>query len=102
MRFFLQHSLACAIASRLLAAQKNMRQTEQMFTAGLLHDLGRLILFIYFPEEALEVLRHAQHTSTCLYAAEKAPGLPPCPNREIPLEPMAPAAAAGEHGVLSS
>jgi HD-like signal output (HDOD) protein len=71
MRFFLQHSLACAIASRLLAAQKNMRQTEQMFTAGLLHDLGRLILFIYFPEEVQGVLRHAQHTSTCLYAAEK-------------------------------
>jgi HD-like signal output (HDOD) protein len=71
MRFFLQHSLACAIASRLLAAQKNMRQTEQLFTAGLLHDLGRLILFIYFPEETLGVLRHAQHTSSCLYAAEK-------------------------------
>jgi HD-like signal output (HDOD) protein len=71
MRYFLQHSLGCAIASRLLAAQKNMRQTEQMFTAGLLHDLGRLILFIYFPEETLEVLRLAQQTSTCLYAAEK-------------------------------
>lgn len=71
MRFFLRHSLACAIVSRLLAAQKNMRQTEQMFTAGLLHDLGRLILFIYFPEETLEVLRYARDTSTCLYAAEK-------------------------------
>lgn len=71
MRSFLQHSLACAITSRLLAAQKNMRQTEQMFTAGLLHDLGRLVLFIYFPKEALQVLRHAHHTSACLYGAEK-------------------------------
>ena len=66
MHSFLQHSLACGIVSRLLAAQKNMRQTEQMFTAGLLHDLGRLILFIYFPEETLSVLRDALENSTCL------------------------------------
>jgi HD-like signal output (HDOD) protein len=71
MRFFLQHSLACAASSRLLAAQKNMRQTEQMFTAGLLHDLGRLILFIYFPKETLDVLRQAHHDSTCLHTVEK-------------------------------
>jgi len=71
MRSFLQHSLACGIVSRLLAAQKNMRQTEQMFTSGLLHDLGRLILFIYFPEEVLGALRHAGQHSACLYQVEK-------------------------------
>jgi HD-like signal output (HDOD) protein len=71
MPLFLQHSLACGIVSRLLAAQKNMRQTEQMFTAGLLHDFGRLITFIYFPNEALAVMRHAAKTSVCLHAAEK-------------------------------
>jgi len=71
MRFFLQHSLACGIVSRLMAAQKNMRQTEQLFTAGLLHDLGRLILFIYFPDETLGVLRHALGNATCLHTVEK-------------------------------
>jgi HD-like signal output (HDOD) protein len=71
MRFFLQHSLACGIVSRMLAAQKTMRQTEQMFTAGLLHDLGRLILFIYFPDETLGILRHSLENGTCLHTAEK-------------------------------
>jgi HD-like signal output (HDOD) protein len=42
-----------------------------MFTAGLLHDLGRLILFIHFPAEALEVLRRSRSTSACLHAVEK-------------------------------
>jgi HD-like signal output (HDOD) protein len=70
MRHFLQHSLACGTVSRLLAAQKNIRQTEQMFTAGLLHDIGRLILFIYFPDETLSVLRHALENSACLYMVE--------------------------------
>ena len=72
MKLFLQHSLACGIVSRLVTAQKSMRQTEQMFSAGLLHDLARLLLFIYFPEEMLNVLRHAQHNSTCLFMTEKA------------------------------
>jgi HD-like signal output (HDOD) protein len=71
MRSFLQHSLACGIVSRLLAAQKTMRQTEQMFTAGLLHDIGRLILFIYFPNEALSAIHHAHQGSDCLYRVEK-------------------------------
>jgi HD-like signal output (HDOD) protein len=71
MQSFLQHSLACGIMSRLLAARKSLRQTEQMFTAGLLHDLGRLILFIHFPAEALEVLRRGRSSSACLYAVEK-------------------------------
>jgi HD-like signal output (HDOD) protein len=71
MRSFLKHSLACGILSRLLAAQRTMRQTEQMFTAGLLHDIGRLILFIYFPEEALGALRQARQTSDQLCRVEK-------------------------------
>jgi HD-like signal output (HDOD) protein len=71
MRSFLQHSLGCGIVSRLLAAQKSMRQTEQMFTSGLLHDLGRLILLIYFPQEILGALSYAQEHSDCLYRVEK-------------------------------
>jgi HD-like signal output (HDOD) protein len=71
MRSFLKHSLACGIIARLLAAQKSMRQTEQMFTAGLLHDIGRLILFIYFAEEALRCLRRARQTSDRLHLVEK-------------------------------
>jgi putative nucleotidyltransferase with HDIG domain len=70
MRSFLKHSLACGLLSRLLAAQKAMRQTEQMFTAGLLHDIGRLILFNYFPEDALGALRYARQTCDRLYRAE--------------------------------
>jgi len=71
MHSFLKHSLACGLLSRLLAAQKVMRQTEQMFTAGLLHDIGRLIMFIYFPEDALGALRQARQTADPLYRVEK-------------------------------
>jgi HD-like signal output (HDOD) protein len=71
MQSFLRHSLACGIFSRLLAAQKNLRQTEQMFTAGLLHDLGRLVLSIHFPDDALGVLRRSRGSAACLHTVEK-------------------------------
>jgi putative nucleotidyltransferase with HDIG domain len=71
MQSFLQHSLACGVIARLLAAQKNLRQTEQIFTAGLLHDLGRLVLFIHFPDDALGVLHRSRSGAACLYAVEK-------------------------------
>ncbi len=71
MQLFLQHSLACGIVSRLLAAHKTMRQTEQMFTSGLLHDIGRLVSFIYFPEDILGCMRHAARKGVSLVAAEK-------------------------------
>ncbi len=71
MKSFLEHSLACGIVSRLMAAHKSMRQTEQMFTAGLLHDLGRLIVLLNFPEQALDSIRHAARHCVCLHAAEQ-------------------------------
>ncbi len=70
MYSFLKHSLACGIASRILAAQSNFPQTEQLFVSGLLHDLGRLILYIYFPQESRNVLSRARSTSKLLYKEE--------------------------------
>lgn len=52
MTSFMMHSLACATIARILAALANISHTEQLFIAGLLHDIGKLILFKYFPEHA--------------------------------------------------
>ena len=70
MHSFLRHSLACGIISRILAAHKNIPQTEQLFVSGLLHDLGRLILYSYFPEESLNILNRARSSDTLLYLQE--------------------------------
>jgi HD-like signal output (HDOD) protein len=70
MHSFLRHSLACGIISRILAAHKNLPQTEQLFVSGLLHDLGRLILYSYFPEESRNLLSRARSSDTLLYLQE--------------------------------
>ena len=71
MRSFLKHSLACGIIARILAAQKNWPQTEQLFVSGLLHDIGRLILYVYFQSQARNLLAHAIKSNTILYQEEK-------------------------------
>lgn len=39
-----RHSVACAIASQLLAERCGEQKTGEAFTAGLLHDIGKIIL----------------------------------------------------------
>jgi len=70
MHSFLRHSLACGIISRILAAHKNLPQTEQLFVSGLLHDLGRLILYSHFPDESRNLLSRARSSDTLLYLQE--------------------------------
>ena len=66
MHSFLRHSLACGILSRVVAAHKNMPQTEEMFVSGLLHDLGRLMLYMHFPDESHSILARSRNLNRLL------------------------------------
>ncbi len=41
---FLEHALCCAFISELIAKEKQYPEPEVVFTAGLLHDIGKVIL----------------------------------------------------------
>ena len=70
VRAFFKHSLACGILSRILAAHLNFNQTEQLFVSGLLHDIGRVVIFKYFPKETTQMLADARSTGRRLYDTE--------------------------------
>lgn len=55
MQSFWEHSIACGIASRVLAVFKGERSAETFFIAGFLHDFGRLVLLENFPKQYKEV-----------------------------------------------
>ena len=44
------HALYVAAAARTLARESNYRDPEEAFIAGLLHDLGRLLIEMSYPE----------------------------------------------------
>nr|MBN2276579.1 HDOD domain-containing protein [candidate division Zixibacteria bacterium] len=52
---FWRHSLEVAIAARLIAEKVNYKNSEEMFVAGLLHDLGLLVLEQAVPDEFSEI-----------------------------------------------
>jgi HD-like signal output (HDOD) protein len=72
MQTFTHHSLACGVLARILAAGGNVRNTEQLFVSGLLHDIGRLVIFKYFPQEAAYMLSNLSISGESLYESEKA------------------------------
>ena len=61
LRDFWQHSIKTAIIARHLAMQNAyILDHEAFFTAGLLHDIGRLVLARAAPDEVYEVARQVK------------------------------------------
>jgi len=55
---FWHHSLYCGLLARELATHTRKAQGEMLFTAGLLHDIGHLVMFNRIPELANKAIMH--------------------------------------------
>lgn len=72
MESFWHHSIGCALIARGLATQRHETHTERFFVAGLLHDIGHLLIYQKIPELAREALLRATHQGEVLHVAEQA------------------------------
>lgn len=62
MQSFWRHSLACGIAARVLALARRVPKPERYLVAGLLHDVGRLVIYQQAPGRARDIfIAQAQH-----------------------------------------
>lgn len=70
---FWHHSLYCALLVRALASQTRRVNADTLFTAGLLHDIGHLVMFNRVPDQAqAAILLTVQgDASMDLYQAER-------------------------------
>jgi putative nucleotidyltransferase with HDIG domain len=68
---FWRHSIATALCAELLARQLHVNQ-EFAFTAGLLHDIGRLVLVTRFPLDYQKALQHRKQHDGYLLDSERA------------------------------
>ncbi len=71
MDVFWRHSLSCAIFAKIIASLIKLNQ-EFMFTAGLLHDMGKLILFKHMPYASVEALIFARENMIPVVEAEES------------------------------
>ena len=68
---FWRHSLAVGLTARLLAMERRLPKPDKYFVAGLLHDVGRLVLLAQATEWAQAVFELYQHEKMLLRDAEK-------------------------------
>jgi putative nucleotidyltransferase with HDIG domain len=71
MDSFWRHSIACGLAARLIAAQRREANVERLFVAGLLHDIGRPIIYTRAAGEAAEAHRAAATEGIPLFEGEQ-------------------------------
>lgn len=72
MSDFWHHSFACAIAGELLAEKLGYPQPKEAFVGGLLHDLGKLVLFRWNPGLYGSIVSSARETHNSLLSQEEA------------------------------
>jgi putative nucleotidyltransferase with HDIG domain len=70
MESFWRHSIACGVTARILATHRREPNVERFFIAGLMHDIGRIVMFSTFPDIARVTLDEAQSREELLFRVE--------------------------------
>jgi len=70
METFWRHSVYTGLLARALAARANVLHPERLFVAGLMHDIGSIILYHQRPDAMRDILLVAEGDEEVLYQAE--------------------------------
>ena len=70
MEEFWKHSIGCGLASRILAIYSGQKNPESYFVAGLLHDIGRMVLLDKYMDEYGKVLSAVNEENLLVFEAE--------------------------------
>lgn len=71
MESFWKHSVSVAVIAQILASRRDTRVIEQVFVAGMLHDIGRLLLFRNAPFTMARIIAEAAEDKIPLEVREK-------------------------------
>lgn len=66
-----RHSIGCGSAAAVLAGRWRLAGAGEAFLAGLVHDIGRVIMDQHFPEEFAETLARSRSGPCSLIEAEE-------------------------------
>ncbi|GFM37189.1 HDOD domain-containing protein [Desulfovibrio psychrotolerans] len=71
VKTFWKHSVSCGVFSKLIASRMGGLKADRFFTAGLLHDVGRLIIMKKLPYASVQTLLYARENMLPLAEAER-------------------------------
>jgi HD-like signal output (HDOD) protein len=67
-----RHSVACGLAAKMLStASRREANVERFFTAGIIHDIGRIVIYKMMPDAAQEMILRCRVNNEPLYLVEK-------------------------------
>lgn len=66
-----EHSLQTAMIARFLATEADFYKIEEISTVGLLHDVGKTILQVYFPENYYRTIQYVKDKGVPYHIAER-------------------------------
>lgn len=67
-----RHSLGVAITAHILGAKAGMKNPEEVFVGGLLHDIGKVVLYVKWPDVGQQITLAIRNTSRSLMETEQA------------------------------
>ncbi len=68
---FWMHSMGSALAGQIICRKAGGADPETAFTASLLHDIGKLVLDVFFTQEYIKVLERVEVNGTSILEAEE-------------------------------
>lgn len=66
-----EHSLGCATISKIIAEEVGLKEPEEFAVAGLLHDIGKVVIAIQLPEEEKKIGKLVVEEDISFFEAEK-------------------------------
>ncbi|MCJ7618303.1 MAG: HDOD domain-containing protein [Desulfobacterales bacterium] len=78
LKLFWQHSLMCATLARLIAQKTSYAAPDEAFLSGILHDIGKLVLWENFPNEYGKILQSHGSKPDLVLAGETRLGTTHC------------------------
>ena len=70
LKQFWWHSLRCAVLAKLIARNRNFYNPDDAFLSGMLHDIGKIILWVNFPQPYSDLLETHKGRPELMLAGE--------------------------------
>ncbi len=70
MRAFWEHSFVCGLSAKVIAAEIKGNK-DDLFVAGLIHDIGKLVIFMALPIKFAEIVKMSGAVASKTFDVEK-------------------------------
>ena len=64
------HSLGCAVGSKIIGSYIRHEKVEELFVAGLLHDIGKIVQMLYLRKDFEKAFFYAEENDSLFFNAE--------------------------------